>query len=130
MLTRFRILAIPTLLLVFSTSFLLSCKKTEIEEIDSDTEVTTKWADLTLEIIRKSIYKSPTYSSRSLGYMGLGMYECVVHADSTLRSMDGQLNGLTNLPLPQNNSEYNWLIVLNAGQQTLLKLLYPKSLNL
>src|SRR4029078_320885 len=40
------------------------------------------------------------------------------------------LNGLTNLPLPQNNTEYNWLLVMNAGQQTLLKLLYPKSLNL
>ena len=105
---------------LLSTIF-YSCKKTEIESFDSDTQVAIQWADLTLNIISQSYFKSPTYSSRSLGYMGLTMYESVVHGDSLSRSLNGQLNGLNNLPLPQPNTEYNWLLALNAGQQTMLK---------
>jgi hypothetical protein len=107
-----------------------SCKKTDVEKVDSDTEIATKWADLTLQTISRSYFKSPTYSSRSLGYMGLTMYETVVHADSSKRSLSGQLNGLNNLPIPQPNTEYNWLLALNAGQQTMLKYLYPDAINI
>lgn len=116
--------------LLFLTISFSACKKTEVENINADTEVALKWADLTLDVVRKSYFKSPTYSSRSFGYMGLTMYESVVHADSSSRSMNGQLNGLTGLPLPQANAEYNWLVALNAGQQTMLKLLYPKAANI
>ena len=129
MLIRSRTTTILAAVLVASV-VISSCKKTDVIKIDSETEVAIKWADLTLNTIRKSVGKSPTYSSRSLGYMGLTMYESVVHADSTARSMTGQLNGLNNLPLPLPNMEYNWLIAMNAAQQTMLKYLYPNVSNL
>src|SRR5215217_5937949 len=128
MLIRSRLILIASWLLLFSS--LISCKKTEVQAVDANTVVATDWADLTLDIIKKSIFKSPTYSSRSLGYMGLVMYESVVRADPASRSLGGQLNGLSNLPLPEANMEYNWLLALNAGQETMLKLLYPKTQNI
>jgi len=113
-----------------------SCKK------DSDTQgaagtippatsdsgnIAVKWADMTLYVVRYSAFNSPTYTSRSLGYLGLTMYESIVHGYPSHKSMSGQLNGLI-LPVP-NTGQYQWLLALNAGQDTLLKLLYPVPAN-
>ncbi len=116
--------------------FLLgSCKK---EDLKDDTaklqnqktesaDIAVRWADLTLQVIRGAAKNSPTYSSRSLGYMGLTMYESVINMDSTKRSMNNQLNGLSIIPVPQPNTIYYWPLALNAGQATMLKYLYPDS---
>jgi hypothetical protein len=92
--------------------------------LDENAEVAVQWADMALYTLRFSAFNTPTYSSRSLGYLGLTMYECIVYGDPSHRSMSGQLNGLSLLP-PDMNQSYHWLIALNAGQETLLKLLYP-----
>jgi len=102
-----------SLLIIACLILLTSCKKTEVDPVTSDTDVATKWADLTLNTIRKSLYKSPTYASRSLGYMGVTMYESVVYSDANSRSLASQLNGLTNLPLPQAGTDYKWILAMN-----------------
>ncbi len=91
-------------------------------------DVALQWADLTLYTIRFSAFNSPTYSSRSLGYLGLAMYETIVWGDSSKKSMDGQLNGLS-LPQPEAGKIYHWVLALNAAQDTLLKMLYPAPAN-
>lgn len=91
---------------------------------NEDKELPAQWADVTLRIIQNSFPGSPTYTSRSLGYIGLTMYECVVHGSTTHQSVAGQLNGLNALPLP-GAEPYNWKLVLNAGQATILRKLYP-----
>src|SRR5262245_6256797 len=59
-----------------------SCKKDNsdnyiepppISGISADAAV--QWADMTLYTFRYSRFNTPTYSSRSLGYLGLAMYE-------------------------------------------------------
>ncbi len=118
------------LFLLTAMMLLSSCEKEEdfIAEIpslqDEDAEVAVKWADMSLYTIRFSARNTPTYASRSLGYLGLAMYEAIVHGDPAYRSMSGQLNGLT-LPVPDPAEDYHWLIALNASQRTLLKMLYP-----
>ena len=94
----------------------------KLQELDS--KVATKWADKTLYVIRFSAFNTPTYSSRSLGYIGLCMYEVLVPGDPTHKSMSGQLNGLT-LPVLNVTQEIHWTLALNAAQDTLIKLLYP-----
>jgi hypothetical protein len=91
--------------------------------------IAQQWAGMTLYTFTKG-KNTPTYSSRSLGYIGLTMYECVVHADSSYRSMQGQLPGLTTLPQPEPNVTYEWKLVFNSGVQTILKLLYPSNDNI
>ena len=91
--------------------------------------IARQWANMTLYTFTQG-KNSPTYSSRSLGYIGLTMYECVVHADPSYRSMQEQLNGLSSLPRPEANATYEWQLVLNSGVQTILKLLYPSTDNI
>jgi hypothetical protein len=83
-----------------------------------------QWGEMTLSILKNTAKGSPTYNSRSLGYMGLAMYECVVHSSSTKKSQVGQVNGLMELPQPESRKTYNWVLALNAGQSFLLKHLY------
>src|SRR6478672_3684697 len=79
-----------------------------------DATIARQWADMTLYTFIKG-KNTPTYSSRSLGYIGLTMYECVVHVDPAYRSMQGQLTGLSSLPQPEPNVSYEWRLVLNSG---------------
>jgi len=115
--------------------FLNSCRKQDVPVYhdvpklsDIPAEVAIKWADMSLYTIRFSAFNSPTYTSRSLGYLGLAMYESIVPGDSVHRSMNGQLNGLS-LPLPETGKSYQWILSLNAAEDTLLKLLYPVPAN-
>lgn len=97
------------------------------EEPYSPTDLAATWADMTLRITRDTPANSPTYASRCLGYVGLTMYESVVHSDSSYRSLAGQLSDLDALPLPEPGKQYNWPIVLNEGQATILKSLYNQT---
>jgi hypothetical protein len=124
-------LAIPLLFII--PLLTTACKKTDsIREQQPDlsnSSIAQQWASMTLYTFTQG-KNSPTYSSRSLGYIGLTMYECVVHADPAYRSMQGQLNGLTSLPQPEPNVSYQWQLVLNSGVRTVLKGLYPSNDNI
>jgi len=52
------------------------------------------------------------------------MYESIVHGYPDYLSLAGQLNGLDQLPLPQQGVDYNWVISLNAGQAEILRTIY------
>ena len=93
----------------------------------SPADVTCKWADMTLYITKNTFANTPTYSSRALGYIGLTMYESVVHGFRDHRSLAGQLNDLDSLPMPDEKLKYNWLLSLNAGQSFIIKKIYNQT---
>jgi hypothetical protein len=82
------------------------------------------WADVTLKVIKKTSPNSPTYTSRSLGYIGLTMYEAVVNGSSDYKSMSGQLSGFI-APVPDQSLEYNYVMAMNAGVAEIMRKLYP-----
>ncbi len=95
----------------------------------SDTSIVEKdlpaiWADMTLYVTKNTPSNSPTFASRALGYIGLTMYESVVHSSPAYASVAVQLNGLKALPVPEKNKQYDWAMSLNAGQAAILKDLY------
>ena len=104
---------------------IISCDKLP-KEIPEH-EVAAQWADMTLYITKNTPANSPTFASRCLGYMGLAQYEAVVNGDSDHQSLVGQLNKLESLPMPNSESSYNWLMVLNRSQSELLKSLYVQT---
>jgi hypothetical protein len=123
--------AVRIAMVVFCSLYVLSCGdeptvtyQQPVSVTEQSAAVATKWASITLYTLRFSAFNTPTYSSRSLGYLGLAMYESVVNGDPTHHSLTGQLNGLT-LPQPDGDKVYHWALCLNAAQDTLLKLLYP-----
>jgi hypothetical protein len=119
--------------MVFCAALLLRCdpeptlKPTVVAIKDEDKDLPARWADVTLATIKSSFPNSPTFTSRNLGYIGVTMYECVVHGSADHKSLVGQLNGLTTLPVPATGLEYNWHLSLNAGQAEILRLLYAHS---
>lgn len=100
-----------------------SCKNTPAPS-PADDELASQWADLTNFITKTTPANSPTFASRCFGYIGLTMYESVVHGYPEYQSIAPQLNGLGSLPQPESQQTYNWPIALNAGQAEILRKIY------
>ena len=113
----------------FSQHFLLSvlvlagCTQTNSVTF-TEQEVATAWADMTLHITKTTPANSPTFASRCFGYIGLTMYESIVQGYPEYKTLSGQLNALTDLPKPEKDAAYNWVLSLNAGQAYILKKIY------
>lgn len=103
--------------------FAVSCRREE-KQILSPQQVSTAWADMTLYITKNTPSNSPTFASRGLGYIGLTMYESIVHGFPDYYSLAGQLNELDQLPLPDKNASYDWILSLNAAQASIIKKIY------
>ena len=113
-------------IICFLISLISSCSLKKQKPLQPH-EITTSWAEMTLFITKNTPANSPTYSSRCLGYVGLTMYESVVNGYLNYQSLEGQLNGLRNLPKPEKGKKYDWQLTLNAGQATILKSIYNQT---
>lgn len=111
-------------LLLLSILFFAQCKQ---QKELTDHELATKWADMTLFITKNTPGNSPTYSSRCLGYIGLTMYESIVHGTPQYNSLAGQLDSLDNLPQPEKDKNYDWRLSLNAAEASILKNIYNQT---
>lgn len=114
---------------------LSNCTKTKDEiplpdpvEIDLANTSADKWANMTLRHLKVQQNKSPTYVSRSLGYIGLTMYETVVNGSIVYQSVAPQLNGLGVLPKPEKGLVYDWETALNAGQSYMIKQMWQHAM--
>lgn len=110
-----------TILFILLIIIALSCQK---KKTLSENEVVISWADLTLHLLKNTPANTPTFASRSLGYIGLTMYESVVQSSDNQQSMNQQLNGLTSLPQKEKTQRYVWLASLNAAQAEILRKIY------
>lgn len=62
-------------------------------------------------------------ASRVYAYTAIIMYESMVHGMPGYRSLEGQLNGLTNLPKPDPNKRYDWgIVICHATPQVIAEL--------
>ncbi len=111
---------IGSVFLIELTGCQLAPKSIAIEEY----EVPMRWSDMTLYVTKNTPANSPTFASRALGYIGLTMYESVVDGYANYKTLAGQLNQLSRLPVIEKNKKYNWILSLNAGQAFILKSLY------
>jgi len=101
----------------------VSCQREE-EKKFTEQEVAQAWAQMTLAITKGTPSNSPTFASRCLGYIGLTMYESIVNGYPEYKSMNNQLNGLTNLPEPEKEKTYHWILSLNAAEASIIRSLY------
>ncbi|MCU0393165.1 MAG: vanadium-dependent haloperoxidase [Thermoflexibacter sp.] len=93
----------------------------------SENDIVLAWVDLTLHLLKNTPANTPTFASRSLGYIGLTMYESVVQGEEAYQSMSGQVNGLTDLPQKEKDKNYVWLASLNAAQAEILRSIYVQT---
>ena len=90
-------------------------------------ELPAIWANMTLHITQHTPANSPTFASRAFGYIGLTMYESVVHGFAEKKSLSGQLNEMPPLPIPEEDKQYNWALSLNASQAYILSQIYQQT---
>ena len=102
---------------------LASCSNKQTPSL-SDQDVALQWAKMSLFITQYTPANSPTFASRGFGYIGLTMFESIVNGYESHNSIAGQLNGLDNLPKPQIDKSYDWVLSLNAAQASILKNVY------
>jgi hypothetical protein len=88
-------------------------------------ETAIQWADMTNFVAKKTTSNTPTYASRALGYIGVTMYETVVHGSTSQKTLSGQLADMPILTVPDKGQTYNWVIAMNAGQAAIIKKFYP-----
>lgn len=87
-------------------------------------QIIQNWVDLTLHILKDTPANSPTFASRSLGYIGLTLYETLQLSDSNYQSISKQLDGLEMMIGRDSLMDYCWPVVLSAGQASILKSIY------
>nr|WP_293837493.1 vanadium-dependent haloperoxidase [uncultured Arsenicibacter sp.] len=90
-------------------------------------DVAAKWGDMTLRLARNTPGNTPTFASRSFGYMGLTMYETGVYGIPDHQSLAGQVAGISSLPQPESGKTYDWVLSINAGQAFMLSQLYENT---
>ncbi len=61
-------------------------------------DILDNWYRLILELVRHTPTYSPPVASRAFAYIGVTAYEAVAGGSPGLRSLAGQLNGLTPVP--------------------------------
>lgn len=88
----------------------------------SDQQVVSAWVDLTIHILKDTPANSPTFASRSLGYIGLTMHESVAQTSDSVISMGGQLYQLNQLPKPNQNVVA--VLSLNVAQAQIIRSIY------
>lgn len=118
------------LITLFLTVFIGCRKDPEVVVVEDKlpttypADVAVKWAEMANYVAIRTVSNTPTYASRSLGYLGLTMYETVQAGSGRNRSLAGQVNDLKVLPTPEEGKRYNWEICLNAGQSVMMKKMY------
>jgi hypothetical protein len=83
-------------------------------------EVSTKWTDLELKLIRTTAGFTPPIAARALSYTNLATYESIVPGMTGYQTLVGQLQGLPALPKAP-AGEYNWALAANSAKQTIIK---------
>ena len=93
----------------------------------TEQEIVVAWSEMTLYITQFTPANSPTYASRGVGYIGLTMYESIVHGFPQYQSIAPQLNELGALSLPDPNQSYDWEMALNSGQAEIIRSIYNQT---
>ncbi|MEM6802500.1 MAG: vanadium-dependent haloperoxidase [Bacteroidota bacterium] len=91
----------------------------------STQEIVIAWSEMGLYITQFTPANSPTYASRGVGYLGLTMYESVVEGFPDYQSIAPQLNGLGELPKPE--QKIDWEISFSSGQAEILRSIYNQT---
>jgi hypothetical protein len=98
-----------------------SVSATELEATDA-----VQWMQLVYKLVQAEAV-NPAQASRVYAYSGVTIYESILPGIEGNNSLAGQLNGLTDLPLPEENVVYDWPSSMNGGLSTVLSSLFANA---
>lgn len=117
--------------MVILVAGLTSCQKDanepqeQVVTVDQfNSEVPLAWNDLYLEVERYAAGYRPGPAPRSLGLMGLAVYEACIAGMPDYNSMEYRYSGLE-LPEVSPNSEYHWPSVVHGVYTSMMPRFFP-----
>jgi PAP2 superfamily len=78
-------------------------------------DILRTWHKFSLELVRHTATYSPPVASRTFAYLGVTGFEAAASGSPKLKSLSGQLNGLTALPIREDRKTYDEAVVVNAA---------------
>ena len=92
-------------------------------QINDDVFVANAWMELLGDLIEQNGV-SPPAAARAYGYASVTLYETARFGNPRLKSLQGQLNGLRNLPQPEPGQTYIWPLVTDVAMHWTLSDLF------
>ncbi|NBW24245.1 MAG: phosphatase PAP2 family protein [Betaproteobacteria bacterium] len=89
--------------------------------------VAYEWFYLVSQLIQQTPGNSPPVAARTLGYLGLTLYESVVPGMPGHQSLAGQLNELSSLPWAQPDEPLHWPTVANASMAMMTRMMFSNA---
>jgi len=89
--------------------------------------VAYEWFYLVSQLLQQTPGNSPPVAARTLGYLGLTLYESVVPGMPGHQSLAGQLNELSSLPWAQPDEPLHWPTVANASMATMTRMMFSNA---
>lgn len=90
-------------------------------------DIDRAWTQMVLTLTRHTPTYSPPVASRTFAYLSIAAYEAVAAGSSDLRSLAGQLNGLTAGPAREPGKTYDEAIVLEATMSAVIKAMFENT---
>ena len=82
---------------------------------ETPAQVLQAWYGLVLKLVRHTPTYSPPVASRAFAYLGVTAFEATETGTPELRSLAGQLNGLTDAPKRETGKVYDDALVIDAA---------------
>ena len=127
---RFRLFALPLLLLAGIALSLAPVRHAGAQDFfdtplteTHDATYAVAWMDALYDRIEAEAVSAPA-ASRLYAYAGIALYEAVVPGMPENQSLSGQLMGLPDLPLSEEDRVYDWLSVVPETMRTVLNGLF------
>jgi hypothetical protein len=99
----------------------LGAARAEAAADDGGGEILRRWYHLVLRLVRHTPTYSPPVASRSFAYMGVAAYQAVASGSTSLVSLEGQLNGLKDLPRRRAGEAYSDALITNCVMAAAVK---------
>jgi hypothetical protein len=91
-----------------------------------DATIATDWYKLQLRmVLQSSPAKSNIAVNHLFAYSGISLYEASRFENHELISLQGQLDQMPAMPLPENGRKYSWKIAANAAMAFITRSLFP-----
>jgi hypothetical protein len=111
--------------LIFTTPF-VHAQPNSVPAAELDPDAAIEWVNTVYDRIFADSVGAPA-AARLYGYTAVTLYESVLPGMPDNQDLAGQLNGLTEVPQPSEDGEYDWDAVTDAAMLTVLSSLFESS---
>jgi hypothetical protein len=120
---RFVLLVVVVALVAYGQASRVFAQGTSVSAFDLEATSAAQWMQLVYKLVEAEAVNAAA-ASRVYAYAGVTLYESVLPGIEGNNSLAGQLNGLTNLPLPDENVVYDWPSSMSGALSTVLNSLF------